>query len=55
VTLIVRDNGIGFDVLEKYNGNGLNNIRRRTDELNARLNIESSAGGGTTIEVNLKV
>lgn len=55
VILVVRDNGVGFDVSAKYNGNGLNNIRRRANEINAQLNIESATGAGTTIELNLKV
>jgi two-component system sensor histidine kinase UhpB len=54
VMLVVRDNGIGFDPLVKYNGNGLHNIRKRADELHAKLSIESSAGAGTTIELNMK-
>jgi two-component sensor histidine kinase len=55
VILVVRDNGIGFDLSERYNGNGLYNIRRRAHEINAKLSIESSAGQGTTIELNFKV
>jgi two-component sensor histidine kinase/streptogramin lyase len=55
VVLIVRDDGVGFDTSAKYNGNGLNNIRKRAGEINAVLNIESSAGEGTTVELNLKV
>jgi hypothetical protein len=55
VMLVVRDNGIGFDPLVKYNGNGLHNIRKRADELHAKLSIESSASAGTTIELNMNV
>ena len=55
VILVVRDNGVGFDLTEKCNGNGLNNIRKRAGELNAKLNIESSAGAGTTIELNMRL
>jgi len=54
VVLIVHDDGIGFDTTAKHNGNGLNNIRRRADEINARINIESSSGTGTTVELNLR-
>ena len=55
VVMIVRDDGVGFDVNAKYNGNGLNNIRKRAVEINAKVNIESHAGNGTTIELNVKV
>ena len=55
VNIIIRDDGVGFDVSAKHNGNGLNNIRRRANEINARLNIESASGAGTTVELNLTV
>ncbi len=55
VNIIIRDDGVGFDVSAKHNGNGLNNIRRRANEINARLNIESASGTGTTVELNLTV
>jgi ligand-binding sensor domain-containing protein/two-component sensor histidine kinase len=55
VVLIVRDDGVGFDVFGKYNGNGLNNIRKRAREINARLNIESANGAGTTVELSFKI
>jgi signal transduction histidine kinase len=55
VTCIIRDDGIGFDVSAKYNGNGLNNIRKRANEIDARLNIESENGKGTNIELSMKI
>jgi ligand-binding sensor domain-containing protein len=55
VTLIVRDNGVGFDLKSKHNGNGLNNIRRRADEMKGKLTIESAFGSGTTVELNFRV
>jgi len=54
ISLVVRDDGIGFDPEKKYNGNGLTNIRRRAKEINAQLNIESGEGEGTSIQLNLK-
>jgi signal transduction histidine kinase len=55
VTFIIRDDGVGFDNRAAYNGNGLNNMRRRAKEINAVLNIESSIGKGTSIELSLAV
>jgi ligand-binding sensor domain-containing protein/two-component sensor histidine kinase len=55
VTFIIRDNGIGFDSSSTFNGNGINNMKRRAAEINAKLNIESIPGSGTSIELNLKV
>ena len=51
VTCIIHDDGIGFDTSEKYNGNGLINMKRRAKEINAQLHIESSTGNGTSIEL----
>ena len=51
ITLIIRDDGLGFDTSKKYNGNGLTNIRKRAKEINAQLNIESGEGIGTNIQL----
>jgi signal transduction histidine kinase/streptogramin lyase len=51
ITLIIRDDGMGFDTSKKYNGNGLTNIRKRAKEINAQLNIESGEGIGTNIQL----
>lgn len=42
----VRDDGLGFDPQKDHPGNGLRNIRQRTDEIGGELNIES--GNGST-------
>ena len=55
VALIIHDDGIGFDVSTKFNGNGLYNIKRRANEINAQVNIESSVGAGTSIELNFRI
>jgi len=55
VTCIIRDDGVGFDTSLQFNGNGLNNIRKRATEMNAQLHIESAIGKGTNIELNLKL
>ena len=52
--LIIRDNGAGFDSAQKYNGNGLINMKKRADEMKAQLMIESGKGEGTSIQLNLK-
>jgi two-component sensor histidine kinase len=55
ITCVIHDDGIGFDVSAKFNGNGLNNIRRRAKEIEARLNIESKKGMGTNIGLIMNV
>ncbi len=48
----INDNGIGFDFDKvKSNGNGLQNILKRAEEINGVLTIESSLGNGTKIQL----
>jgi signal transduction histidine kinase len=54
IVLTVRDNGIGIPVNPETQGNGLINMRRRAEEINASLNIMSANGEGTGIELILK-
>ena len=54
ITLLIRDDGLGFDAAKKYNGNGLTNIRKRAKEINAQLNIESGNDIGTSIQLIFK-
>lgn len=49
--LRVKDNGRGFDVNIVNDGNGLGNMRKRTDHMNGRLQILSKPGVGTTVTV----
>jgi signal transduction histidine kinase len=55
VSFIIRDDGIGFDKSLRYNGNGLKNMKKRAEEIKARLEIESVVGQGTSIELNMKI
>ena len=49
----VRDNGCGFPLGEERNGHGLRNLRHRADQLNAKFNVQSAPGSGTTIKFNV--
>lgn len=54
--LKMTDNGTGFDVEEKSNGNGLANIRRRAKALGGKAEISSSETGTITqIRIPLSV
>ena len=44
--LLIRDNGIGFDISNAPRGNGLNNMQLRAQEMNAQLNIQSTPSEG---------
>jgi PAS domain S-box-containing protein len=51
LTLLIEDNGQGFDVKAKRNGIGLTNITSRAELYNGKAHIESSPGAGCTVLV----
>lgn len=55
LTLLVRDNGKGFDVNEANEGNGLRNMRQRAREIGGHLDIDSQPGEGTSIKLRVAV
>ncbi len=52
-TITVRDDGKGFDPGAAGSGYGLVNMRRRVEEMNGALEIESSPGSGTTVLIEM--
>ncbi len=55
LNLSIIDNGIGFDTINADNGNGLGNMRKRSDALNGILIINSGISKGTHIELQIPV
>ena len=55
VTLNIRDNGKGFDVLNTVKGNGLYNMKKRAQMLKGALTVTSKIGEGTALQLNFKV
>ena len=51
VTLIVSDDGRGFDASQKPKGIGFTNIYNRADAYNGKVNIISSPGNGCILEL----
>lgn len=49
VSFMILDDGIGFDISAIELGNGLNNIKKRANELGGQLVIESQIKKGTSI------
>jgi len=49
----VTDDGQGFDVNKKKNGIGISNMINRVESFNGTINIESSPGNGTRLDVHL--
>ncbi|MGZ6346933.1 MAG: sensor histidine kinase, partial [Anaerolineales bacterium] len=56
VVMQISDKGRGFDPTENFHpprGWGLAGMRERVESLNGSLNLQSTPGQGTTIEVNI--
>jgi signal transduction histidine kinase len=52
-TLILSDNGIGFDTSQARRGLGLGNMQDRMISVGGRLTIDSQVGGGTTVKAEV--
>ncbi len=55
LVLTIKDNGIGFEKETVQLGNGLYNMQKRMDEINANIDIHSEPTKGTTITVKFHV
>lgn len=59
LTLMIEDNGVGFDVDKKLNdehgGIGLKNLKSRIEFLNGEIFFDSTPGRGTTISIEVPV
>ncbi|WP_299528092.1 tetratricopeptide repeat-containing sensor histidine kinase [uncultured Lutibacter sp.] len=53
--LIINDNGIGFNALEKRRGIGLKNMQSRTNKLNGIFEVSSKINSGTSIFVSCSI
>jgi signal transduction histidine kinase len=53
-TIQIQDNGIGFDKISSTSGNGLKNIKKRMEMINAEMDIEKVAGVFYTFTLDLK-
>ena len=51
--LIIEDDGCGFDFKKEYDGNGLQNMKSRADEIDGELNISSEINKGSKIELTV--
>jgi two-component system NarL family sensor kinase len=56
-TLLISDDGIGFNLDKEFkgSGNGLYNLRERVLSLGGKINIETSENKGTLIIINLPI
>jgi PAS domain S-box-containing protein len=51
LTLLITDNGKGFDLKSKRKGIGINNIINRADVFNGRVDIKTAPGKGCVLKV----
>jgi signal transduction histidine kinase/ligand-binding sensor domain-containing protein len=55
LTMIIADNGKGFDTSIPYTSNGLRNMQERAKNHQWTLRIESAPGAGTTITLKVQI
>lgn len=53
ITVVIQDNGCGFNPATSQAGHGLANMRKRLESINGNCSIESQPGQGTTICLRL--
>jgi signal transduction histidine kinase len=53
VSLVIRDDGVGFDPGKKSKGIGLRNMESRAKSIGARLIVNSEREKGTTITISI--
>ena len=55
LSVVVSDNGIGFDPSSMSGGMGLSNVRSRATAIGATVQVDSTPGKGTTVSVECPV
>ena len=55
VTMLIRDNGKGFNPHQDSGGNGIKSMKKRAEEIGAWFNIASAPGKGTEIQLKIAV
>jgi signal transduction histidine kinase len=55
LTLIITDDGCGFDPTAQASGNGLSNMKRRMESCEGTCSLQTSPGSGTQVRLELSV
>ncbi len=53
--LEIKDNGEGFDIHQKVEGNGIQSMKNRSQEMGAILDLNSNKNKGTQITISMKI
>jgi signal transduction histidine kinase len=55
INMTISDDGIGFASDNRKNGNGIDNMKNRAEELGGQTKIESAPGKGTVVSMSVPV
>jgi len=55
LSIVIKDDGVGFEVGKKRKGIGIKNMKSRIDELNGTFHIYSQPNQGTIIEIQMPI
>ena len=55
VEMNIIDDGKGFDTTKIFNGNGMNTLKKRAEELNGDFKITSHINEGTVAQLKFKI
>jgi signal transduction histidine kinase len=55
ITLLIEDNGIGFETSNTSKGNGLNTMNKRAIEINGTFSVYSKEGIGTKVKFSFPI
>lgn len=55
ISVSISDNGKGFDLNKTSEGNGLNNMKKRADDIGAAFKIETEKNKGTEINLHIDI
>lgn len=53
LSIVISDDGIGFDKNDSIKGNGLLNMEKRIQEVNGSINFDRNENGGTQIKIKI--
>lgn len=55
LTIVIADDGKGFDMSKKIKGIGLQTIRQRANMIGAKVELNSALGEGTSLKINVLI
>jgi len=55
LSIVIKDNGKGYDTNSINYGNGLNSMKKRAEDINATMEMQSKINEGTVIQLFVKI